>query len=182
MAKGYRVAWGPSHLTADEGVITLATTMKALWLPAKTLIPSGLWEPGKKFKLTAFGKATTDGTAGNYIFELAYGAGDAPTPLVAGATVAGTVSQTNVTWKAEGYIECRNIGTAGVIRMWGEIRPVVALLASTLQPYLIPNATPADISVDTTVSTNAFTLQAQRSGAGVWTMTTTGLILEEVGP
>jgi hypothetical protein len=182
MATGYRALWLPSHILADESAITLATTMKALWLPAKTLIPLGFWLPGKIAKLTAFGKATTDGTSGNYVFEMAYGSGDAPAPLAAGATVAGTVSQTNITWKAEGYMECRSIGTAGIFRMWGEWRPAVALLASTLQPYIFPNSAPADISIDTTVNTNAITFQAQRSGAGVWTMTTTGLLLEEVGP
>jgi len=182
MATGYRALWLPSHILADEGAITLSTTMKALWLPAKTLIPTGFWLPGKIVKLTAWGKATTDGTAGNYVFEMAYGTGDAPTPLVAGATVAGTVSQTNISWKAEGHMECRSIGTAGVFRMSALFYPAVALLASTLQPYLCPASAPADISIDTTVGTNAVTFQAQRSGAGVWTMMTTGLILEEVGP
>lgn len=177
---GYQSATARSFLPADESAITLATTMKALWLPAKTLIPAGFWSPGKRVKITAFGKATTDGTAGNYVFEMAYGSGDAPTPLVAGATVAGTVSQTNVTWMAQGYAECRSIGTAGVLRMWGQWTPAIALLASTLSPYLFPNATPADISVDTTLGTNALTFQAQRSGAGVWTMTTTGLLLEDL--
>lgn len=175
MEGGYSGIRPQSVLTADEAAITLATTMKALWLPAKTLIPAGFWRPGKIICVEAFGKATTDVTAGNYVFEVGLGAGDAPAALVTGATVAGTVSQTNVTWRAEIYAECRTFGTAGILRLWGEIRPVVALLASTLQPYLMPNATPADITFDFTVNTNALTLQAQRSGAGVWTMATTSL-------
>lgn len=177
---GYRNFRGSSFLPADEGAVTLATTMKSLWLPGKTLVPVGVWKPGKVLKITAFGKATTDGTAGNYVFEMAYGAGDAPTPLVAGATVAGTVSQTNITWSAWGYAECRTYGTTGTIRMWGQWSPAVALLASTLQPYVFPGSAPADTTVDTTVGTNALTFQLQRSGAGVWTATTTGLIWEEV--
>lgn len=176
----YRSFRGASFLPADESAITLATTMKALWLPAKTLVPAGVWKPGKILKITAFGKATTDGTAGNYVFEMGYGSGDAPTPLVAGATVAGTVSQTNVTWMAYGYAECRSYGTSGVIRMWGQWSPAVALVASTLSPYLFPNATPADVTADTTVGTNALTFQLQRSGAGVWTAATTSIIFEEV--
>lgn len=168
-----------SVLPADETAITLATTQKALWLPAKTLIPAGVWYPGKIMKVTAFGKATTDGTAGNFVFAAALGAGDAPAAIVVGATVAGTVSQTNVTWHAELYAECRTFGTAGILRLWGFMRPAVALLASTLQPYLIPNATPADVSFDFTSGANALTLQAQRSGAGVWSMATTSLHLQD---
>lgn len=166
------------HIVVDESAITLATTQKALWAPARTILPANYWRVGKVVKLSAFGKATTDGTAGNYVFEMGYGSGDAPTPLVIGATVAGTVSQTNVTWRMEGYMECRAIGATGTCRMWAETRPVVALLASTLQPYLMPNATPADITINTTIGTEAVTFQWQRSGAGVWTATTTGLLFE----
>lgn len=179
MEGGYVGIRRSSILTADESAITLATTMKALWLPAKTLIPAGVWAPGKIITVEAWGKATTDGTAGNYVFEAGLGAGDAPAALVTGVTVAGTVSQTNVTWYAKLQAECRTYGTAGILRLWGKIEPVVALLASTLQPYIMPNATPADITFDFTVGTNALTLQAQRSGAGVWTMTTTSLKMYE---
>ena len=111
---------------------------------------------------------------------MGYGSGDAPTPLVAGATVAGTVSQTNIPWVADAMVECRTIGATGTLRMTGEWRVAVALLASTLQPYLFPNATPADITVDTTAATNALTFQLQRSGAGVWTATTTNIFFEEL--
>lgn len=164
--------------TADQSAVTLSTTMKALWTPARTILPANYWSVGKVVKLTAFGKATTDGTAGNYVFEMGYGSGDAPTPLAAGATVAGTTGQTNISWWAEGYMECRAVGTSGTCRMWGTWRPAVALLASTLQPYLFPASAPTDITIDTTVGTNAITFQAQRSGAGAWTMTTTSLIME----
>ena len=176
----YRSARRSAFLPADEAAITLATTMKSLWLPAKTLIPAGTWYVGKLMKLTAFGKATTDITAGNYVFEMAYGAGDAPASLVAGATVAGTVSQTNISWVAEGQVECRSLGTAGVLRMWGMWMPAVAVLASTAQPYIFPASAPADVTVDLTVGTNALTFQLQRSGVGVWTATTTSILLEEV--
>jgi hypothetical protein len=174
----YRDTRPPTPITVDESAVTLATTMKALYPAARTVIPSNQWRPGKIWKVTAFGKATTDGTAGNYVFEMAYGSGDAPTPLAAGATVAGTVSQTNISWWAEGYMECRAIGTSGVARIWGTWRPAVALLASTLQPYLFPASAPADITIDTTASGNGITFQLQRSGAGVWTATTTNLVLE----
>jgi hypothetical protein len=176
---GYRSLRLPSHILLDETAVTLATTMKALWPAARTSLPANYWYVGKVVKITAFGKVTTDGTAGNYVFELGYGSGDAPTPLVAGATVAGTVSQTNISWSAWAYAECRTIGATGTLRMWGQWSPAVAVLASTLQPYVFPASAPADVTVDTTVGTNALTFQLQRSGAGVWTATTTNILLEE---
>lgn len=180
MAEGYVNLRVASHILVDEAAVTLATTQKALWPDARTIFPSNFWYPGKVVRLMAFGKATTDGTAGNYVFEMAYGAGDTPTPLVTGATVAGTVSQTNITWTAMGFMECRTLGATGTCRMWGIWEPAVALLASTLQPYIFPNATPADVTIDTTVGTNALKFHLQRSGAGVWTATTTAIILEEL--
>lgn len=176
---GYQNLRVQSHILVDEAAVTLATTMKALWPAARTMLPANYWYPGKVVKLSAFGKATTDGTAGNYVFEIAYGAGDAPTPLVLGPTVAGVVSRTNDTWKAEAYIECRTIGATGTLRMWGQWTPVVSLLLSTAQPYMFPATAPADVTVDTTVGTNALTFQLQRSGAGVWTAMTTSIMLEE---
>jgi hypothetical protein len=82
----------------DEAAITLATTQKALWVPARTILPATYFNrPGKTVKISAFGKATTDGTAGNYVFEMAYGAGDAPSAAGYRARpMAGTTSQTNI--------------------------------------------------------------------------------------
>lgn len=177
MGQGYRS--NLNNIIADQSPITLSTTMKALWPVALTMNLANYWKPRMWQKITAWGKATTDGTAGNYVFEGAYGSGDAPAALAAGATVAGSTSQTNISWHAWMIIECRTSGPTGTFRIWGEWRPAVALLASTLQPYLFPNATPADITIDTTTASLAATMQLQRSGVGVWTATTTNLILEE---
>jgi len=177
MGQGYRS--NLNNINVDAAAVTLATTMKALWPVALTMNPANYWKPRMWQKITAFGKATTDGTAGNYVFEGAYGAGDAPAALAAGATVAGTVSQTNISWTAWMYIECRTSGPTGTFRIWGQWNPAVALVASTLSPYLFPGSAPADITVDTTAASLAGTMQLQRSGTGVWTATTTNLILEE---
>lgn len=179
---GYSSLKPEMHITQDEGVITLATTMKLLWPAARTILPANYWKVGKIVRLTAFGKATTDGTAGNFVFEAALGVGDAPAGLAAGPTVAGTVSQTNITWDAWAYFECVSMATPATakFRIWGEWRPSVALLASTLQPYLFPASAPADITVDASLATSSLGFQCQRSGAGVWTMTTTNIIPEEV--
>lgn len=174
MGIGYRSTL--NNIIVDQSPITLSTTMLALWPVALTMVAANYWKPRMWQKITAFGKATTDGTAGNYVFEGAYGTGAAPAALAAGATVAGTVSQTNISWTAWMVMECR---TATTCRIWGEWRPAVALLASTLQPYLFPASAPVDITFDPTIVSSAPTMQAQRSGAGVWTMTTTNLLVEE---
>lgn len=177
MGIGYRSTL--NNIIVDQTAVTLSTTMLALWPVALSIVPANYWKPRMWQKITAFGKATTDGTAGNYVFEGAYGTGNAPAALAAGATVAGTVSQTNISWTAWMIMECRTAGATGTCRIYGEWRPAVALLASTLQPYLFPASAPADITIDTTAASSAPTMQAQRSGAGVWTMTTTNLIIEE---
>lgn len=177
MAEGFKNVVATSQV--DETAVTLATTMKTLIPASKILVPANFFNRvGKQLKLSGFGKLTTDGTAGNYVAEAGYGSGDAPTPLQAGATVAGTISQTNISFRFEVLAECRAIGTAGVLRLTGLWVPAVAVLASTLQPYTIPASAPADQTVDTTVGTNALTFQLQRSGAGVWTATVTNWILE----
>ena len=167
-----------SHIIVDEASVTLGTTQKALWATAITVLPANYFWPGKTCKLTAFGKATTDGTAGNYVFGMAAGVGDAPAGIVNGATSAGTVSQTNISWIAQGYIECRTRGATGTIRMWGLWQPAVAIFASTLQPYTFPASAPADTTLDTTLSTTSVNYQLQRSGAGVWTALTTNILYE----
>lgn len=162
---------------ADEGTVTLATTMKAMWPDARTLIPVAEWRAGKIFRLTAFGKITSDGTGANLVAEFAIGTGDAPAGATVGLSTAGTISRTDDTWMAQGFLECRVTGTSGVARMWGFWEPATSFLATN---YLIPHTLPANVTVNTTLATNAFTFQLQRSGAGVWTAATTSVVLESM--
>lgn len=163
----------------DQAAITLSTTQKALWAPARTVIPASMWKVGKTFMLTAAIKFVTDGTAGNYVFGAGVGTGDAPAVIVVGPSVAGTVSQTLLAFLTAVYT-CRSIGTAGTVSIWGQIEAPVGLIASTLQPYIFPTAGGTVVStLDMTLNTSAFTFQAQRSGAGVWTATCVGVPLLE---
>jgi len=179
MADGinYRDSLQP-WVVADQGAITLTTTQKALWLPALTMFPANYWTVGKTVKLTASLKLISDGTAANYVFAMAYGPGDAPAPIVISASRAGVVSFTGYAIM-EGYATCSAIGTAGTLRMWGYAIAELGAVLSTAQPITFPTAGVVTVStIDTTVGTNALTFQLQRSGAGVWTATTTGLIRE----
>lgn len=166
-------------ITTDEGNVTLATTQKALWPYARTLLPANYFNRiGKTVKLTAWGKTTTDGTAGNYVAGVGYGSSDAPTALGAGAAVAGTTSQSNISWRFEAYATCRLIGATGTLMAFGQWMPAVAVLASTLQPYIIPSSAAVATTVDTTVGTNSLVCTLQRSSTGVWTIATQALIFE----
>ncbi len=166
-------------LIADEtAAITLSTTQKALWLPNKTILPAGYWTVGKTVKLTAAVKVVSDGTAANYVWAMAYGAGDAPAPIVVSASRAAVVSFTGLAI-IEGYAICRSTGTAGTLSMWGYVIAELGMMLSTVQPVTFPTAGVTVVStIDTTVGTNALTFQLQRSGAGVYTSTLVGLVME----
>lgn len=180
MADGiyYRDMRQPFLIADESAAITLATTQKALWIPNKTILPAGYWTVGKTVKLTAAVKLVTDGTAGNYVFAMAYGAGDAPAPIVISASRAAVVSFTGLCI-IEGYAVCRSTGTAGTLSMWGKAVPELGAVLSTAQPILFPTLGVTVVStIDTTVGTNALTFQLQRSGAGVYTSTLVGLVME----
>jgi hypothetical protein len=166
------------NVVVDEATITLASTQKALWVPARTLLPANYWWVGKVVSLTAFGKFTSGTTPGNLTPAMAYGSGDAPTAIVTGAARAVVASVTNITWMMEGYAQCRAIGATGTLRMWGSFVGDLAMQLSTAQPNLFPSSAPADVTIDTTVGTNALTFQMARSGSTAETMTTTGLLFE----
>lgn len=174
----YRDTRSSALITADEAAITLATTQKGLWPYARTLLPANYWWVGKTVKLTAFGKATTDGTAGNYVAGIGYGSSDAPTALGAGTARAGVTSVTAQSWMFEAYFQCRTIGATGTLVGWGKFVMDLAIQLSTSQPNLIPTSALAAVTIDTTVGTNSPMLTLSRSGAGVWTATTQALIFE----
>jgi hypothetical protein len=166
------------YTIADQSAITLASTQKALWTPALTILPANYWYVGKIVKLTAFIKAVTGTTPGNYAFAMAYGAGDAPAPIVASVARAAVASQTSVIM-IEGYAICRSIGTAGTLSMWGHARADLALMLSTNQPSLFPSGGTTVVStIDTTVGTNAVTFQMSRSGSTAETAAAVGLVFE----
>lgn len=162
----------------DQSAITLATTQKALWAPAVTVLPANYWWPGKTVALTAFLKFVTDGTAGNYVFGMGAGVGDAPAVIVVSSSQAGVTAKTFGVIM-EGYATCRTIGTAGTISMWGRAMPDLSGVLSTAQPIVFPTAGVTVVStLDTTLGTTALTFQAQRSGAGVWTAAAVSIFIE----
>lgn len=164
---------------ADQAAVTLLTTDLNLFPAALTLLPANYWVPGKTVKLTAFGKSTSDGTAGNVVVGIGIGAANPPTNIKKSAAVAGTVSKTDFSWRFEAYCTCRATGTSGTAMCFGAFDTDPAgLLASTLSPLMVPQSGNTAITVDTTLGTNSLTLTLNRSGTGVWSATTQALYVE----
>ena len=63
--------------------------------------------------------------------------------LAASAATAITASVTNLSWEAIFLIRCRTMGATGTLFCTGEFNANVGLIASTLQPVLIPASAPA---------------------------------------
>lgn len=166
-------------IIADEASITLATTQKALWPYARTLLPANYWTVGKTVKLTAFGKITTGTTPNNFTFGIGYGSADAPTALSTGAAVAAKASQTNLSFRVDAYVTCRLVGSSGTLLAWGQWWLSTGLYnATTQETGLIPASALAATTVDTTVGTNSLVITMARSGSTGESTVTQSLIME----
>lgn len=162
-------------MSADQAAVTLAATDKALYTASAFPVLGGQYwaRIGKKLRIRAFGKITTAVTPGNLTWDIYYGSGaDATgTILASSAALALTASQTNLSWEIDIYIHCRSTGSAGTLFCDGKSFFNNAVVASTLQPVLIPaSAAVVSGAVDLTAA-NIISLQFKRSGSTVETMT-----------
>jgi len=160
-------------LSADVAAVTLSTTDKAL-IPVANLpiLGSNYFSfIGKLVRLRMFGRITTGATPGNGTVDVYWGSGaDANgTIICSSAAVALTASQTNLTWELELFIRCRAMGASGSLFGLGMFNANVGVLASTLQPVMIPASAPAAVTVDLTAA-NVISPQFKRSGSTAETM------------
>jgi len=160
--------------TIDVPSVTLASTAKALYTTSffPTLGGNYFNFPGKALNIRLFGRITTAATPGNGSFDIYWGTGaDANgTILASSAALALSASQTNLSWWADFTIRCRTTGSAGTLFCTGHARFNVSVLASTLQPMMVPASAPAvSGAVDLTAS-NIISVQFKRSGSTAETM------------
>jgi hypothetical protein len=165
---------------ADLGNITLAATQKCLWTPgatSPTQLPVNYWTVGKVVKLTA-GLKWTSGTAGNITIGACYGTADAPGAIVTSATHAAVASVGPFLVYAQAYFQCRSVGTAGTLSMWGMAHfPIDLMLSTTGMDMGFPSAGATVVStIDTTVVGGPY-FTASRS-AGTDTVAAVGLVME----
>jgi hypothetical protein len=164
----------PPFVAADIAAVTLAATAKALY-PAGSFpsLGAGYFNQflGKKIRIRMFGRITTAATPGNGSFDVYFGTGaDANgTILASSAALALTAAQTNLSWMLELVVTVRALGASGALLVTGEAKFNNAVLASTLQPMLIPASAAAQVAVDLT-SANIISVQFKRSGSTVETM------------
>lgn len=161
-------------VTVAPAAVTLAATAKALYTPSQFPVLGGQYfaRPGKKLRIRLFGQITTVLTPGNGSFNVYYGSGADATGvlLMTGTPVALTASQTNAAWTAECIVTCRTTGSAGTLFCTGKAHFNNAVIASTLQPILLPASAPAvSGAVDLTAS-NIISVQYLRSGTTAETM------------
>lgn len=166
---------GP-FIFADIASVTLAATAKALYPAANHPILGGQYWlfPGKKLRYRLFGRITTVLTPGNGSFNIHYGTGaDANgVVLMTGTPVALSASQTNLSWRAELEIHARSLGATGTLFCDGMANFNVGVIASTLQPIMLPASAPAvSAAVDLTAALIP-SVQFLRSGSTAETMIT----------
>lgn len=158
------------HISTDVTSVTLATTNKAL-VPVANLPVLGanyFSYVGKAVRVTLFGRITTAGTPGNGQFNIYWGSGADANGTIIGSSAAFalTASQSNLSWWLQFIVRCRTLGGAGVGSLFvtGTTEINNAVVATSLQPVLIPASAPAAVLVDLTAN-NVISPQFSRSGS-----------------
>jgi len=161
-------------MVTDVTSVTLASTMKALYPVGAFPVLGGQYfaRPGKAMRIRAFGRITTSTTPGNGQFTLFYGSGADNTgvAVVSSAAFALSASHTNLSWMCELDVTCRTTGPTGTLFGTGYAMFNNAVVATSLQPLMLPASAPAASgSVDLTAA-NILSLQFSRSGSTGETM------------
>ena len=155
-------------ISADVPSVTLAATNKAL-IPVANMPVLGsnyFSMVGKAVRTRLFGRITTAATPGNGQFNVYWGTGADANGTIIGssATVVLSASQSNVSWMCEFITRCRAMGATGSLFVTGELRFNIGVVATSLQPLLIPTSVPAAVTVDLTAA-NYISPQFLRSGS-----------------
>jgi len=171
------------HISADVAAVTLATTNKAL-IPVANIPALGsnyFNYIGKAMRITLFGRITTAATPGNGQFNLYWGSGLDATGTIIGSsgTFALTASQTNISWTVNIIARCRALGATGSLLVTGVMQFNNAVVASTLDPIMIPATAPAAVTVDLTAA-SLLVPQFLRSGSTAETMQVHDVLFESL--
>jgi len=155
------------HFVTNLAPITMTTTAKAMYPASAFPVLGGQYfnRPGKAIKIEVAFLLTLPATPGNFSFNVLWGTGaDANGTLIC---AAGTpVAATNATkrGKVEVIVRCLTTGTAGTLEATGIAWFDPGVIASTLQPMMIPTTgAAASASLDLTLA-NIVSIQPLQSG------------------
>lgn len=161
-------------IVSNLAPVTLAATAKALYTASAFPNLGGQYfaNGGKKLRIRLFGRQTTALTPGNGSFNVYYGTGaDANgVLLMTGTPVALTASKTNLNWEAEIFCRCITTGSVGTLQVTGSAKFNVGLIASTLQPIMLPDSAAAPSGACDLTANLIVSVQYLRSGSTVETM------------
>lgn len=150
MSRQYWVAPLPPLQTADGAAYNTSTTLTDVGPTPQVILPAGMLEIGSRLDFYAFGRYSNTGTPtltlGVYSGTIAQAIGSAAVLCVSSAltTVSGV---TNRSWRLEGQMQVRAVGTSGSVLSVGEVSNVTTGLTD-----LLPATAPTAVTVDTTVA------------------------------
>ena len=154
------------HMAADAASVTILTTATAL-LPIANFPVLGsnyFGFVGKCVRMRVWGQMTAAATPGNLTVTLYWGTGaSANGTLLATSAATALTAGTALSWELDLLIRCRAIGATGSLIVHGMFNSNVALVASTLQPVMIPASAASATTCDLTAN-NVLSPQFSASG------------------
>jgi hypothetical protein len=150
VSRQYWVSPLPPFGIADGAAYGTSVTLTEVSPTPQIILPAGILELGTRLEWYAFGRfsntVTPTLTFGLYSGTIAQAIGSAAV-LCASSAVTTITAATNRTWRIEGHVQIRAIGTSGSALGLGEITNL-----STGLTDMMPASAPTAVTVDTTVA------------------------------
>ncbi len=162
------------HLVSNLPAATLLTTATMLYPAASFPVLGSQYfnRPGKAIKIEMAFTIVTGLTPGNFSFNVLWGTGVSANGtgiMTAGTPVAATASVTK-RGKVEVTVRCLTTGSAGTLEATGIAWADPGVIASTLQPIMLPTgASAASGALDLTAA-NIVSIQGLMSGTAGCTL------------
>ena len=141
------------HISADAASVTILTTATAI-LPVANLPVLGsnyFGFVGKAVRMRVRGQMTAAATPGNITVTLYWGTGaNANGTIVVTSAATALTAGTSLSWELDLFVRCRALGSSGSLMAHGMFNANVALVASTLQPVMLPASAASATTVDLT--------------------------------
>jgi len=155
------------HLVANLAPITMTTTAKAMYPASAFPVLGGQYfnRPGKAIKVEVAFLLTLPATPGNFSFNVHWGTGaDANGTLICAAGTPVACLNATKRGKVEVIVRCLTTGTAGTLEATGIAWFDALVIASTLQPMMIPTTGAAASAALDLTAANIVSIQPLQSG------------------